>query len=81
MTTPIPKRPSGFLLGDKAAELTIDVFVDIQCPHSRTIWSTLLDVMKHYEGKSLSLKVHLITLRAPDELALAVGANCTPCPI
>lgn len=62
MTTPIPKRPSGFLLGDKAAELTIDVFVDIQCPHSRTIWSTLLDVMKHYEGKSLSLKVHLITL-------------------
>lgn len=62
MTIPIPRRPSGVLLGDKAAEITIDAFIDIQCPHSRLIWPTLLDVIKYYEGSSVSLKVHLITL-------------------
>lgn len=62
MTIPIPHRPSGFLLGDAAAQLTIDAFIDIQCPHSRTIWPTLLEVSKHYKGKSVSLRVHLITL-------------------
>lgn len=62
MTIPIPHRPSGVLLGDKAADVTIDAFVDIQCPHSREIWPTLLDVMQHYRQSAVSLKVHLITL-------------------
>lgn len=62
MTIPIPHRPSGILLGDKSADVTIDVFVDIQCPHSRVLWPTLLEVMRHYKESSLSLKVHLITL-------------------
>jgi protein-disulfide isomerase len=62
MTIPIPHRPSGFLLGDAAAQITIDAFVDIQCVHSRTIWPTLLEVSKYYKHKPVSLKVHLITL-------------------
>lgn len=62
MTIPIPRRPSGFILGDPAAEITIDAFVDIQCPHSLAIWPTLLEVLKHYRNESLSLKVHLMTL-------------------
>lgn len=62
MTIPIPRRPSGFLLGDKAADVTIDAFIDIQCPHSRVIWPKLLDVMQHYKKSPVSLKVHLITL-------------------
>lgn len=59
---PIPHRPSGFLLGDAAAQITIDAFIDIQCPHSRTIWPTLIEVSNHYKIKSVSLRVHLITL-------------------
>ena len=62
MTIPIPHRPSGFLLGDATAQITLDAFIDIQCPHSRTIWPTLLEVAKYYQGKSVSLRVHLITL-------------------
>jgi len=62
MTIPIPHRPSGFLLGDATAQITLDAFIDIQCPHSRTIWPTLLEVAKYYRGKSVSLRVHLITL-------------------
>jgi protein-disulfide isomerase len=62
MTIPIPHRPSGFLLGDPAAEVTIDAFIDIQCPHSRAVWPTLLEVLAHYRDKPVSLRVHLITL-------------------
>jgi len=62
MAIPIPHRPSDFLLGDAAAQITIDAFIDIQCPHSRTIWPTLLLVSEYYQGKSVSLRVHLITL-------------------
>lgn len=62
MTIPIPKRPSGFLLGDPAALVTLDAFIDIQCPHSRKAWPTLLAVMDHYSDKPVSLRVHLITL-------------------
>jgi protein-disulfide isomerase len=62
MTIPIPHRPSGFLLGDAAAQITIDAFIDIQCPHSRTIWPRLLEVSNYYKGESVSVRVHLITL-------------------
>ncbi len=62
MSIPIPHRPSGILLGDPQASVTIDVFVDIQCPHSRAIWPNLMEVMRHYTGASVSLKTHLITL-------------------
>lgn len=62
MSIPIPHRPSGFLLGDVAGLITIDAFIDIQCPHSRTIWPTLLEVSEHYSDKPVSLRVHLITL-------------------
>ncbi|MBU2893084.1 hypothetical protein KO495_07060 [Colwellia sp. D2M02] len=56
MTIPIPHRPSGFLLGDAAVQITIDAFIDIQCPHSRKIWPTLLEVANYYKNKSVSLR-------------------------
>ncbi|GAA6151591.1 DsbA family protein [Pseudoteredinibacter isoporae] len=62
MAIPIPHRPSGFLLGDPAAAVTLDAFIDIQCPHSSAAWPTLMAVLDHYRGKSLSLRVHMITL-------------------
>ena len=62
MAIPIPQRPSGFTLGDPAAQITIDAFVDIQCPHSRKAWPTLLAVLEHYKDAPLSITVHLITL-------------------
>lgn len=62
MAIPIPHRPSGFLIGDIAAQITIDAFIDIQCPHSQAIWPTLLAVSKHYHHSPVSLRVHLITL-------------------
>ena len=62
MAIPIPQRPSGFLLGDPAASVTLDAFVDIQCPHSRAAWPTLMAVMERYKSNPVNLRVHLITL-------------------
>lgn len=62
MPIPIPKRPSGFTLGDINASVTIDVFLDIQCPHSKKAWPTVCQLVNHYKGKPLSVTVHLITL-------------------
>ena len=62
MAIPIPHQPSGFLLGYPAAKVTIDAFVDIQCPHSKRAWPTLLQLLEHYKNDSVSLRVHLITL-------------------
>ncbi|WP_299770966.1 thioredoxin domain-containing protein [uncultured Pseudoteredinibacter sp.] len=62
MAIPIPRRPSGFLLGKADALVTIDVFLDIQCPHSRAAWPSLMVLMESYKDKSLSLRVHLLTL-------------------
>ena len=62
MAIPIPNRPSGFLLGDPEALVTLDAFIDIQCPHSRTAWPTLMAVMAHYQNKPVNLRVHMITL-------------------
>ena len=62
MAIPIPQRPSGFLLGPADAAVTIDAFIDIQCPHSKTAWPTLMAVMEHYRYQSVSLRVHMITI-------------------
>lgn len=62
MAIPIPKRPSGFLLGEPNALVTLDAFVDIQCPHSQAAWTTLMEVMAHYKNAPVNLRVHLMTL-------------------
>jgi protein-disulfide isomerase len=62
MTTPIPQRASGVLYGSSSAEVYLDVFVDIQCPHSQKLWPTLMQVMEHYTDKPVNLKTHIITI-------------------
>ncbi len=57
MAIPIPHRPSGFLLGDPAALVTLAAFIDIQCPHSRAAWPTLMAVMALYQLKLVLVKV------------------------
>lgn len=62
MAIPIPKRPSGFTLGAPDATVTIDVFLDIQCPHSKKAWPLICQLSDHYDSQSLKVTVHLITL-------------------
>ena len=62
MPIPIPYRASGFILGDLSASAKIDVFFDIQCPHSKRSWPTIIELLKHYESKPVSVTAHIITL-------------------
>lgn len=62
MAIPVPKRPSGFALGDPSASVTIDVFLDIQCPHSKKAWPSVCQVIDHYQGQAVSVTVHVMTL-------------------
>lgn len=49
-------------MGAANANVTIDVFVDLQCPHSKQAWPTLMSLVEHYKNQSVSLRTHLITL-------------------
>lgn len=62
MPIPIPHRASGFTVGDPSATVNIDVFFDIQCPHSKRAWPTVIEVLKHYQSKPVRVTAHLITL-------------------
>ena len=62
MAIPVPKRPSGFTIGDTNARVTVDVFVDIQCPHSKKAWPVVCQLAEHYKGEPVSVAVHLLTL-------------------
>ena len=82
MPIPIPNRASGFTLGPSSANVKIDVFFDIQCPHSKQTWPTIIELLKYYESKSVSVTAHLITLsnhRQAWDLSLALFALADSC--
>lgn len=62
MAIPIPIRASGFTVGHLEADVKIDVFIDLQCPHSRQLWPNLMAVRELYENARLNITVHIITL-------------------
>jgi len=62
MAIPIPDRVSGFTVGHSQPDVKIDVFIDLQCPHSRLVWPNLSAVREHYKDARLSITAHLITL-------------------
>jgi len=62
MPIPIPPKPSGFHHGSRDANIQIEVFIDIQCPHSKRAWPSVIALKEHYTSDQISLAVHLITL-------------------
>jgi len=62
MPIPIPHRASGFRLGAPVAQVEIDIFFDIQCPHSKRAWPTILAILEKYQSQAVSVTAHLITL-------------------
>lgn len=62
MPIPIPRKPSGFFFGSRRANTQIEAFIDIQCPHSKRAWPSLIALKEHYDQQQIGLTVHLITL-------------------
>lgn len=62
MPIPIPKRPSGYRLGNADAPIVVEMFFDIECPFSKKGWQTILEVAKAYPPEQLHLILQPMTL-------------------
>jgi len=62
MPIPIPRKPSGFHYGSRDANVQIEVFMDMQCPHSKRAWPSIIALKDQYTATQIGLTVHLITL-------------------
>ena len=62
MSIPIPKRPSGYRLGNSNAAVQIEMFFDFECPFSRKGWQTILQVRSAYSAEQIYLILQPMTL-------------------
>ena len=62
MPIPIPKRPSGYRLGNADAPIVVEMFFDIECPFSKKGWQTILKVVQAYPSEQLRLILQPMTL-------------------
>ena len=62
MPIPIPRRPSGYRLGNADASIVIEMFFDIECPFSKKGWQTILQVAKAYSPDLVYLILYPMTL-------------------
>ena len=62
MPIPIPKRPSGYRLGNSWASIQIEMFFDLECPFSKKGWQTILKVAKAYSPEQIYLILQPMTL-------------------
>lgn len=80
MPIPMPAKPSGVFYGSKNSNVQIDIFIDIQCPHSKKAWPNIKTLMNHYDQNEIGLKLHLITLsnhRQSWDITKAIFAMCS----
>ena len=62
MPIPIPKRPSGYRLGQADAPIQIEMFFDLECPFSKKGWQTILKVAQAYAPEQIYLILQPMTL-------------------
>ena len=62
MSIPIPKRPSGYRLGNSNAPIQIELFFDLECPFSKKGWQTLFLAFEAYQQEKLYLTLQPMTL-------------------
>lgn len=62
MAIPLSKSPSGRFFGNRAANVQVDIFLDVQCPYSAKSWPVIKELMDHYGSDKIGLSIHLMTL-------------------
>lgn len=62
MPIPIPKRPSGYRLGNADAPIVVETFFDIECPFSKKGWQTIMQVAKAYSPERVCFIFQPMTL-------------------
>ena len=62
MSIPIPRRSSGYKLGDANAPITVEMFFDLECPFSKKGWQTFLQVIAAYSAEQVHFIFQPMTL-------------------
>lgn len=62
MPIPLMRKAAGRLFGSPAADVQIEVFLDVQCPYSAKTWPTIEQVMVHYGPEAIGLSVFMMVL-------------------
>lgn len=62
MPIPLMRKAAGRLFGTRAADVQIEVFLDVQCPYSAKVWPTIEQVMAHYGPEHIGLSIYMMVL-------------------
>ena len=62
MAIPIPSRPSGYRIGNPGAPITVEMFLDLECPFSKRGWNNVQKVMAAYPSDQVCWVFQLMTL-------------------
>ena len=62
MALKVPRKPSGYLLGDGNAPVQIEVFLDIQCPFSKKAWGPLMTIHDAYPADRVAIRAQFMVL-------------------
>lgn len=59
---PLPNTYDGFAIGDVAAPVMLEGFLDLLCPDCAQAWPTLKQVASHYGPSKLRFLMHVFPL-------------------
>lgn len=62
MPIPVTNKRSGVRYGSSDADIQIEVFIDIQCPHSKLAWPQIQYLLSEVVGENVAVTLHLISL-------------------
>ncbi len=62
MQIPLMRKAAGRLFGNRTADVQVEVFLDVQCPHSAKAWPTIEQVMAHYGPDGIGLSIYMMVL-------------------
>ncbi|MEO0768865.1 MAG: thioredoxin domain-containing protein [Cyanobacteria bacterium J06649_4] len=62
MAIPIPSRPSGYRIGSPTAPITVEMFLDLECPYSKRGWLHAQQVIEAYSPEQVCWIFQLMTL-------------------
>ena len=65
MAIPIPARPSGYRLGKAEAPVTVEMFLDLECPFSKRGWNNTMQGVQAYSPEQVCWVFQLMTLGNP----------------
>jgi len=62
LAIPLARRRAGRFIGNPAAPVYVDQFLDTQCPYSAKAWPTVRQVAAHYGPERVCFSISMMVL-------------------